>query len=143
VRGISKLLTKSPRELWLLAEAAWFLCMFSLSLRLIPFRYVLRFRFGSKRVRGDRANAVSVADGVNWAINATSSRIPGTERCLIRALAAREMLLRRSIDAKLRIGVPKSSCGDFEAHAWVESEGGKIIGESKSDRFVALPLLEM
>ncbi len=143
MKGINRLLMRSPRELWLLAEAAWFLCVFRLGLRLIPFRYILRLRLGGKKGRVEGANAVSVADSVNWAVKSASSRIPGMEKCLIRALAARQMLLRRSIDARLRIGVPKSPSGDFEAHAWVESEDGTIVGESRSDRYVALPLVEM
>lgn len=143
MKGISKLLTKSPRELWLLAEAACFLCLFKLGLKLVPFRHVLRVRLGSKRNPGNGANAASVADRVNWALNAAGSRIPGTGKCLVRALAARQMLLRRGIDARVRIGVPKTLSGDFEAHAWVESEGGTIIGQTRSDRFVTLPFVEM
>lgn len=143
MKGISKLLTKSPREVWLLAEAACFLCVFKLRLKLVPFRHVLRLRLGSKRNPGHGANAAAVTDGVNWAINAACSRIPGTEKCLVKALAAQQMLLRRGIDARVRIGVPKTLSGNFEAHAWVESQGRTIVGESRSERFVALPLLEM
>ncbi|GAB4546367.1 MAG: hypothetical protein Fur002_21370 [Anaerolineales bacterium] len=50
-------------------------------------------------------------------------------RCLPRALALQEMLRRRNISARLRIGARKSSA-QFYAHAWIEIHG-KPIGKAE------------
>jgi hypothetical protein len=42
--------------------------------------------------------------------------------CLVQSLALRAMLVRRGIDAELRIGA-RNKPGQFEAHAWVECAG--------------------
>ncbi len=71
----------------------------------------------------DRAAVVRAIDGV-------SRRLPGMT-CLTQALAARAMLTRRGIPARLRIGVrPGASLSSpLDAHAWIESDGRLLVGD--------------
>ncbi|MGO9123095.1 MAG: lasso peptide biosynthesis B2 protein [Desulfomonilaceae bacterium] len=141
MKAISSFLMRSSCERWLLVEAAFFLCVFRLCLMLIPFRYV--FRIGTKKVCGGKGDALPVTDRVTWAVRAVGNRIPGTKKCLIVALAARQMLLRRGFEAKLRIGVRSNVAEDFAAHAWIESGGRTLVGEFQKDSFVALPFFDV
>ena len=76
-----------------------------------------------------------------WAITRAGRYLPGAT-CLVRALAARELLARSGLCAELRIGVAHDERGRFEAHAWLEY-GGRVVLGSPDDatRFVPLPLL--
>lgn len=60
--------------------------------------------------------------------------------CLPRALALRELLLRRGYDAEIRLGILVRDQRVF-GHAWV-TIGGTIVGESESltNDFAILPL---
>lgn len=70
----------------------------------------------------------------------TASRYVPRANCLVQALTARFLLIRRGQSADLKIGVDKESEKDFGAHAWLEVEGEIIIGKlAKHDtRFARL-----
>ena len=72
----------------------------------------------------------STTDNVAWAVSAGSRYTPSTS-CLVQALAAQMLLNRRGYLSQLRIGVAKGDAGQFQAHAWVESDGRIIIGGNK------------
>ncbi|MEC4851103.1 MAG: lasso peptide biosynthesis B2 protein [Jaaginema sp. PMC 1079.18] len=74
-----------------------------------------------------------------WAVEAATRLLPGNTKCLAKALAAQTLLLRHNYPAKVRLGVAKDALGDFEAHAWVESEGKVAIGQLQDgERFKPL-----
>lgn len=51
-----------------------------------------------------------------------ASRTPFAHNCLHRSLALQRMLLRRGVDARLRIGIGRKPAL-FPGHAWLEVEG--------------------
>ena len=61
--------------------------------------------------------------------------------CLTQALTAQIMLKHYGYPADLQIGVAWSETGQFEAHAWIESDGAVVIGGTTEDleRFSVLP----
>jgi transglutaminase-like putative cysteine protease len=59
------------------------------------------------------------------AIGRTLSLVPGDSRCLVRSLVLTALLARRGVDARLVIGVATGP--DFQAHAWVESDGVALL----------------
>lgn len=66
---------------------------------------------------------------VAWAVNAASLRLPGGRWCLPKATAAKVMLSRRGISARLRIGVARTQDRALDAHAWLEDDEGMIVGQ--------------
>jgi transglutaminase superfamily protein len=69
------------------------------------------------------------ADRVVWAVKAAARIVPTCGNCLVQALAAEAVLIRAGHSCELRIGVVKPG-DEFLAHAWLESEGRILIGES-------------
>ena len=55
-------------------------------------------------------------------VNIAATHVPLGATCLTRSVLLRWLLLRRGIDAQLRIGV-RLAQGGLEAHAWVEFQG--------------------
>ena len=59
------------------------------------------------------------------AVERTLHFVPFDSRCLVRSLVLTSMLARRGIDSVVVIGVGLEP--NFSAHAWVESEGIKLL----------------
>ena len=77
-----------------------------------------------------------------WAITLASHYVPAAT-CLTQALAAQILLVQLGEPAVLQIGVAKSDTGKLVAHAWVESRGRVVIGNSRELlRYTRLPSLE-
>ena len=81
----------------------------------------------------------SSLDRIAWAVTVASRYVPAAS-CLTQALATQVLLSRRRHPACLRIGVVKGTDGQFQAHAWVESDGVVVIGVSDSELEPYTPL---
>lgn len=75
---------------------------------------------------------------IAWAVATASRIVPGGSNCLVRAMATEIILKRYGYASTLKIGVAKPAAGQFEAHAWLESDGIVVIGDFQLDRFVPL-----
>jgi hypothetical protein len=62
----------------------------------------------------------------NWVMSST---------CLSRALVGEWMLKEAGFNPSLHIGVKKGEEKDFEAHAWLEMDGDKLIGGTAAEGF--------
>jgi hypothetical protein len=83
----------------------------------------------------DRERAERIAEIVDW----TSFRLlPWVGSCLPRALVLQGLLVREGIDARLAVGVRRTT-GPFQAHAWVEC-GGQPVREEESVATAYAPL---
>jgi hypothetical protein len=141
---LRRFLRRPAQERALFVKALLLLGLVRLGLWLFPFQTLRRFldRF-AKAPNGQRSADGSSLDQVIWAVEAASRYVPGTRTCLVQALVARLLLVRRGHSVRLRIGVTKSEEGQLEAHAWVESEDGIVFGgEDSPSRFAPLPYLE-
>lgn len=79
---------------------------------------------------------------VVWAVDTISRYMIPRPMCLARALVTYILLARQGYRTELCIGVAKNSQGEFEAHAWVESQNQVLIGKIKNlHHFTRLPSL--
>ena len=79
---------------------------------------------------------------IQWAINACCKFMPGSVKCLARALTMKTLLDQYNCPSKLMIGVDKNSLDQLEAHAWIEYEGHVVMGQLNDlSRFKPLPNL--
>ena len=84
----------------------------------------------------DRRRLISIAGNV-----ALASRYVPRATCLTQALATLILLDLYRYPVTLRIGVARNNVGEFEAHAWIESDGSVVIGGSKTDLYKRYSLL--
>ena len=126
------------------AEAALWLLLAWLALRLLPFRHVARLLHPTVRRRaagedGDTqiaqpAQIAQVAQ-VARAVRAAARRVPWSAVCFPQGIAAQRMLCRRGIAADLHYGVAKAENGGLEAHVWVTAGGVTVVGGETAERF--------
>ena len=123
----------------LLIEAALTIIAVRVALMTIPFAVVARWIKGSGVADSLRAPSRSVST-IDWAVHATSRRIPGSS-CLCCALTAQRLLRAAGIESNLRLGVAKNE-QQFQAHAWLENASGVIFGSDQQTSYAPLPKLE-
>ncbi len=74
-----------------------------------------------------------------WAIESVSAHSRFAENCLSKALVAQALFLESGHASELYIGVSKNPSASLEAHAWMESGGRVVLGESqKKEHFVPI-----
>jgi hypothetical protein len=105
----------------------------------LKFTTVKQLRYRLESYIQPKSSISRPASRLIWAVEAVARILPGDTKCLARALAAQALLLRHNYPAKVRLGVAKDAEGNFEAHAWVESEGKVAIGQLQDgERFKPL-----
>jgi hypothetical protein len=121
----------------LLVRTARLTATVSLALRLLPFTALQRWL---QPKSASAAPAAPSKDDIVWAVTIAGRYVPGAT-CLVQALVAERMLKRAGHPAQLRIGV--SNQPTFRAHAWVESDGKVLLGETEVlAEFTSLPALK-
>ena len=128
-------LDRSDRRLVL--EAASLMALVWIGLRLLRFltlRRILDHYAGSPTTGNAGQSHAGAIGRVCWAITGVAARFPVSATCLVQALAADAILRRTGLASALYIGVRvrRNSAVPFEAHAWVECEGGVAIGGIES-----------
>ena len=68
---------------------------------------------------------------IAWAVRVAGDYVPKSS-CLVQALAAQFLLTRSGLPGCVRIGVAFNDQREFQAHAWVESDGTVLIGGNDS-----------
>ncbi len=87
-------------------------------------------------------NQISISKIV-WAVNVATRYMPGSAKCLARALTTQLLMNSYGYHPELRIGVAKGEGGTLEAHAWIEYQGQVAIGYlTDLSRFIPLPSFE-
>ena len=114
-----------------------------LSLWLLPFRTLLRLlsrvsKGPKKPSSTDRPSPEEIA----WIVEVASRHSPGVKTCLTQALAAQVLLTRHGYPAFVHLGVLRGKQEQFQAHAWVESEGKIVIGGGDLERYAPLGILK-
>src|SRR4051812_15439934 len=112
----------------LLIKAVLLVEAIKLGIRLLPFRTLRRLLARAVDIPPraswhPRRRTSSSAERICWAVEAASRYTPGIKTCLVQALAAQVLLARHGHPAFVHIGVVRGDGGEFQAHAWVESEG--------------------
>ena len=127
----------SLRRLALALKALAIVVPVRVALWVLPFRTVHRVVASRARRPAGRYSMQQIV----WAIGAASRRVPRAT-CLTQAFAAALMLAANGHEATLRVGVAKDDDGRLRAHAWIESNGETILGDSR-EAFVAMPPLAL
>jgi transglutaminase superfamily protein len=123
-------------------EAAAALCLTWLGLRLAGFRrwksIAESFALPAEPIFAANCDA-KVQEGQDVArMTAAAARyLPFRTNCLEQSLVLWYLLQRRGIAADLRIGARKVA-DRFEAHAWVEKEGG-VVGDQREEHLHFVP----
>lgn len=119
-----------PKLLLRMEAAAW-LCIARIAIRVVPFPR-LSAHIGPMQPPGQAVPApfaaTQTARQVAQAIRVAAHHLPVEMVCLPRALAAWQMLHRRGIHARLHFGKPRSTAPGTETHAWLSSAGVEVTG---------------
>jgi Transglutaminase-like superfamily len=141
-RGLRKFVRLPAAERRLLVKAALLLAATRAGVWLLPFRTVRRVVARvADAPAGFRSADGSSVDEVVRAVGRAGRLLSCASTCLTEALVAQVLLARRGHPASLRIGVARSEGGQFEAHAWVESDGMVMIGGNELGRYAPLAAL--
>ena len=131
---LRSVLALSTRERLLVAEAAVLLVGVGAAVRVVAYTRV-RALLGS--MPAPLLGGEATPEDVGWAVDAADGATPGDRSCLVRALVAEAMLERRGYDTTLRFGVDDAGA-DVEAHAWLESGGGVVVGGRNREEYTRL-----
>lgn len=91
---------------------------------------------GSPAVEIPPTGARCEAERLGAIVGAVLDRLPTDSRCLIQSLVLTRLLARRSIDARVILGV--SVDAGFKAHAWVEHEGSPVLPRLRYEPLIDL-----
>jgi hypothetical protein len=131
-RSERRLLLRTGLLLWVARLGLWLLPLPTLR------RLMTKLRPSEPISPKDSANIEKIV----WAVTLASRYVPAAT-CLTQALAARILLVQHGEPALLRIGLAKNDAGKLEAHAWVESRGRIVIGDSRQlFRYTRFPSVE-
>ena|ERR1700688_1207345 len=134
----AKFLRLPVSERRLVISATLTVALVRLGLWTLPLAIVRRRVGKSLRRRDPALPSRPAAERISWAVAAGARFVPGASNCLVRALAAEAMLGRFGYQSQLKIGVGKTPAGQFEAHAWLESEGRTLIGQFDLGRYTEM-----
>ncbi len=121
-------------KLLLRLEAAGWLCVARLAIRLVPFprlaAHIGTMQPPSAAEPAPSAEATHTALRVAQAVRAAAHHLPTEMVCLPRALAAWQMLYRRGVYSRLHFGKPRNAGAGLgrETHAWLSSAGVEVTG---------------
>jgi hypothetical protein len=111
----------------------------SIGLRVLPFSTIQSWLQPSAAGATPSTQA-RPSDDIVWTVTVAGRYVPGAT-CLAQALVSERLLKLAGHPAELRIGVAQQPF--FRAHAWVESEGKVVLGETEAlAEFSALPALK-
>ena len=134
MKNIRRFLHLSWSDRLLIIEAVVWLGVITLGLRVLPLLTLQRLLLK----QAEHHSRSLTAQRITGAIRMASHCVPKAA-CLSQALTAQFLLAQSGYDAELQIGAAKSADGKLEAHAWVTSESGILIGNLPDlDRFVPL-----
>ena len=123
--SLGKFLALPSTDRALLLQSIVLLGFARVALWILPFNTARRLL---TRGAHGRAGSVTTAERIGWAISVGKRFVPGAN-CLPQALAAESLLMQAGHPVDFRLGVAKTSNGQIEAHAWIESSGRLVVGD--------------
>lgn len=121
---------------WLFVKSTILLALIRLGLSVLSLQRLQRLlrRLSAASPGGPRPAEATVIDRSRWSVDRASQYVPGARHCLTRAMAVQVLLARQDRQTELRIGVRTDQAGQLAAHAWLESEGNVVFGETDAGR---------
>jgi len=123
--ALGKVFRLKSVDRWLLLRAFVAVGTAWVTVRLFPPSVVLRKV--SEEIPLLSPRQPQTAGRIGWAIAVAARCIPGS-KCLVQAIAGRNLLASYGFSGAIHIGVAKDSRNWLSAHAWVEVEGQTVIG---------------
>jgi hypothetical protein len=138
MRRLTKLLHCSRIEWLALFEAAFWLCISGLAIRILPFRWIAALLRRPEKATPPIAEAEQqrAIDLITWSVAAVSNNLLKVCKCLPQSLAGKMMLRRRGMEGIIYLGVMKNDQRDLAAHAWLKSGMRTLIGGPDNSRFL-------
>lgn len=121
----------------ILVKALLFLWIVRIMLSTLPFNFIHGIMKKFTKIQKNNKSQFS-KEKLIWTINVMSTFTPNAS-CLTRALSAQILLANYNYPSNIKIGVSKNE-GEFEAHAWLESDEKIILGKSHIEY---VPILKM
>ncbi len=132
MRSVRKFAGYSALERRLVVKAWCTLIAVRVLLWVAPYRWI-----EARLMNPPAATAVAVpAADIALAVTRASKLVPFAT-CLTQALAGGFLIRRAGSDAIIHFGVAKGDAG-FKAHAWLECNGGILIGGSEAAAYLPL-----
>lgn len=123
----------------LLLEAALYLLLARLALRLVPFQFLTRFFARPARQPELAGNQRSeTRSAVQRAIWLVAPRLPGKIVCFPKAIAAQALLRRRRIGTVLYYGAKTVGGTRLQSHVWVQDGEHPVVGKLASQDFAVI-----
>jgi len=136
-----KIARLSWRERAALGEALVSLAAARLALVFIPIKK-LAPHLGAPHAQSSDTFALpqarAQAQRVQWAVRATSRRVPWRSVCFDQAVAAKWMLRRRALSSTLYLGVARDAQKEMLAHAWLRCGDLYVTGAPQHQRFTVV-----
>ena len=123
--ALGKVFRLNPGDRWLLLRAFMAVGSAWVTVRLLPASAILKKVSAEIPPLSPRQPQTTARIG--WAIAVAARCIPGS-KCLVQAIAGRNLLARYGFSGAIHIGVAKDSKNWLSAHAWVEVAGQTVIG---------------
>jgi hypothetical protein len=130
----------SAQQHRLLLEALLFLAGAALLMRICHFERLARWLqlrpYETPQATGGRETQLAMQIG--WAITAIANRVPGSVKCLTRAMAACLLARRHGLRTTLYLGVTRGATGNLQAHAWLRCGSAVITGRAEQPGFTTI-----
>ena len=135
MKQLHKFFSLTPDYRQLLLSTFVLLGLVRLGLWLLPFGTLQWFLTNLGQINSvsiKRQNCfVPTKETIAQAVKISSRYMLGETKCLAQALTMQVLMIQSDYSSELRIGVAKGKGGEFEAHAWVESQGEIVMGYLK------------
>lgn len=126
---IHSFLKLSCEDKFILIKSFFLLWTIRIMLWILPFSTIQRILNKFTVISGE-SHTIPL-EKLTWAVAVMSRYVPKAT-CLTRALTAQILLAEQNYPSNIKIGVSKTE-GNFEAHAWLESDNKIVLGESKTE----------
>lgn len=138
-RKLGKFFRLPFRKKRFLAEAFIKLGIGRLLVLLVPFRKIKQFveKGPVDPIKQKQRNVSGTAELelVKWSVAVMSRYTPWKSKCLVQAITAHNMLLRRGIASTIYFGVARESESTLAAHAWLKCGEMVVTGDQSRERF--------
>jgi hypothetical protein len=114
----------------LLVEAALWLTVATVLIRVLPFRFLAKLwgSAASPEPGLAKSSQPERVRRIGRSVARAAQLLPGNLTCLPQAVAAKAMLACRGIPTSLYFGVRQGGTGKLEAHAWLMSGSSPVVG---------------
>lgn len=139
VRTLHRVQRITVKRLSLHTEAAFFLLLARLAIKILPFKYLIwYFKSPIKEVEVFGPEREHLRMEVSRAIDRTAAFLPGKTVCFPRGIAAQSMLRRRGVGTTLYYGAATLPDQGLTSHVWVQDGVNGVVGHNESNDFIIL-----